>query len=164
MVARLQTIFDEIDDVFHSPFVAMGGDEVDFAAIQNLPEIAAALKERGLGSAMDLYRQFIAEMRGYAASRNKTLRVWEGFGPAAGKPPTSHKPANASTVAIPADGISVAVFDGVYYNPLRLAADGYRMINANTAALYVNEPTCVPELIYDWHPWLFGDLASASSI
>ena len=56
-------------------------------------------------------------------------------------------------------GISVAIFDGVFYPPPRLAADGYRMINANTAALYVNEPTCVPELIYDWHPWLFGDLA-----
>lgn len=48
-----------------------------------------------------------------------------------------------------------------YYNPPQLARDGYRIINSNTATIYVNEPTATPELIYQWHPWLFGDLAYA---
>ena len=33
-VNLFQTIFNEIDDLFHSPFIAIGGDEVDFAALQ----------------------------------------------------------------------------------------------------------------------------------
>jgi hypothetical protein len=48
-----------------------------------------------------------------------------------------------------------------YYNPPQLARDGYHIINSNTATIYVNEPTATPELIYSWHPWLFGDLAYA---
>jgi N-acetyl-beta-hexosaminidase len=159
VVARLQTIFTEIDDVFHSPFVSIGGDEVDFGALQDLPEIKAALKAQQLDSVSDLYRQFIAEMQRFAVARNKTLRVWEGFGPRTGQ--TGHKPVDASVVTIPTEGISVSVFDGCYYNPPRLAGDGYRVINSNTAVLYINEPTSVPEMIYSWHPWLFGDLAYA---
>ena len=48
-------------------------------------------------------------------SKNKTLRVWEGFGPKAGQ--AGHKPGARSAVAVPTAGISVAVFDGVYYPP-----------------------------------------------
>ena len=55
IIGRLQQIFDEIDDVLPSPFVAIGGDEVDFAALSKLPEIADALKTFQLPSASDLY-------------------------------------------------------------------------------------------------------------
>ena len=44
---------------------AMGGDEVSFAALANLPEIIAALKTRNMTDVMDLYRGFIAEMQRY---------------------------------------------------------------------------------------------------
>ena len=55
IIGRLQQIFDEIDDVLPSPFVAIGGDEVDFAALSKLPEIVDALKTFQLPSASDLY-------------------------------------------------------------------------------------------------------------
>ena len=55
----------------------------------------------------DLYRLFIVQMHTYAVSKNKTLRVWEGFGPQSGQ--GGHKPVNASTVAVPTAGISVSV-------------------------------------------------------
>jgi hypothetical protein len=90
---------------------------------------------------MDLYRGFIAEMRTFALARNKTLRVWEGFGPKAGQ--EGHKPIRPSAVTIPASGVSVSIFDGVYYNPLQLARDGYEMINSATAPLYINLPWTV---------------------
>jgi hypothetical protein len=64
-------------------------------------------------------------------------------------------------VVVPTSGLSVSVFDGCYYNPPQLARDGYHIINSNTATIYANEPTSTPELIYQWHPWLFGDLAYA---
>ena len=127
MVARLKTLFDEIDAVFRSPFLAMGGDEVSFDQLADLPEITAALKATNMTGVMDLYREFIAEMQRYAVAKNKTLRVWEGFASADGQ--QGHKPANRSSVTIPTEGISVAVFDGVYYPPTRLAADGCEDLN-----------------------------------
>jgi len=46
--------------------------------LEGLPEIEAAIQAKGFGCAEDLYREFIATMRTFAESRNKTLRVWEG--------------------------------------------------------------------------------------
>ena len=63
---------------------------------------------------------------------------------------------------MPPQSLSVTVFDGVYYSPPQLAADGYHLINSNTAALSLNEPTATAELAYAWHPYLFGDLAYAN--
>lgn len=76
VVKRLQTVFDEIDEVLPSPFVAIGGDEVSFPSVENLPEVLNALKQQSLSGVADLYRLFIVEMRSYAITKNKTLRVW----------------------------------------------------------------------------------------
>lgn len=157
VIVRLQEIFLEIDAVLPSPYFAIGGDEVDFAAVEGLPEVVAAAKVNGYIGAMDLYRAFIEEMRTFATKHNKTLLAWEGFGPVGGQ--GGHKPANASSVAISPESMVVNVFDGVYYNPPKLAADGYKMINSATSPLYSNVDWSQPELIYQWHPWLFGDLA-----
>ena len=76
VIKRLQKLLDEIGEVLPSPFVAIGGDEVSFPAVENLPEVVAAVKERRLMGVGDLYRLFIVEMQAYAVSKNKTLRVW----------------------------------------------------------------------------------------
>jgi N-acetyl-beta-hexosaminidase len=57
VIAAVQTIFDEISQVFPSPYVHCGGDEVNFGALEKLPEITAAIKELGLKSTTDLYRR-----------------------------------------------------------------------------------------------------------
>ena len=66
VISAVQTIFDEISDVFPSEYVHMGGDEVDFGALTNLPEIAAALKRENVAEVADLYRIFIGKMDAYA--------------------------------------------------------------------------------------------------
>jgi hexosaminidase len=76
VISRLQTLFSEIDTVLPSPFVAIGGDEVSFPAVSHLPEVLEALRSNDLSGVADLYRLFIVEMRSYAVSKNKTLRVW----------------------------------------------------------------------------------------
>ena len=68
-----------------TPKVMCGGDEVNFGALDRLPEVQAAIKAFGLNSSTDIYRRFIAEMDSYAKGKNKTLIVWEGFAPAAGQ-------------------------------------------------------------------------------
>ena len=47
-IKALITIFDEISAVFPSAFVHCGGDEVNFAALDRLPEAQAAVKVRRL--------------------------------------------------------------------------------------------------------------------
>ena len=85
-------------------------------------------------------------MREFAVARGKTLRVWEGFGPQGGQ--GGHKPVTPSPVAVPTAGLSVSSFDGCYYNPPQMARDGYRIINSNTATIYINEPTATAQLAY----------------
>jgi N-acetyl-beta-hexosaminidase len=50
-----QTIYDEIEAVFPSGYTMMGGDEVNLAAIQALPEIVAAAAKLGLGRVVALH-------------------------------------------------------------------------------------------------------------
>ena len=76
VIGRLQQLFDEIDEVLPSPFVAVGGDEVAFPSVENLPEVVDAVRRHSLNGASDLYRLFLVEMRSYAISKNKSLRVW----------------------------------------------------------------------------------------
>ena len=115
MIARPRTIFDEISTVFPSEYIHMGGNEVSFKVLECLPEVISALGAANLTRVYDLYRLSIARMRDFAASRNKTLIVWEGFGPIAGQPVVGHEPTPGSVVRIPADGVQVSFFDGVYY-------------------------------------------------
>ena len=116
-VAALQAIFDEIADVFPSDIIHMGGDEVNFNEIKNLPEIAAALKRENVSAVVDLYRIFIRKMHSYAESRNRTLHVWEGFRP----PPAAGPP---SPIDIPKD-IVVSPFDCNIFPAPQLADAGY---------------------------------------
>jgi hypothetical protein len=50
VVSRLQRIYDEIDAVLPSPFVAIGGDEVDFAALEHLPEVHSLSTKHSLSN------------------------------------------------------------------------------------------------------------------
>eukprot|EP00040_Diaphanoeca_grandis_P034105 m.210128 g.210128 ORF g.210128 m.210128 type:complete len:709 (+) comp33064_c0_seq1:323-2449(+) len=158
VVQRMQTIFDEIYAVFKTPIVHMGGDEVNFGALEALPEIKAALKKQNLSSAVDLYRLFIVEMGEYATSTQRTLHAWEGFAPTEGQ--TGRNAQVPSTINIdPKTGITIQPFDCYYYPPPQLAADGYKIINSAWTPLYIagghGED---PELVYQWHPWLFGEV------
>eukprot|EP00935_MAST-01C_sp_MAST-1C-sp1_P001202 g1202.t1 len=165
VILAVQTIFDEISAVFPSEYVHMGGDEVDFGALTNLPEIAAALKRENVAEVADLYRIFIGKMDAYAKSRNKTLHVWEGFKPP--QAPAGAKDGPVSSVPVSKDVI-VSPFDCNIYPPPQLAADGYKLVNSAWTPLYIaaHGTTGVhhpfpPELVYRWNPGLFGSVTHA---
>ena len=158
VIAAIQTIFDEIAAVFPSSFVHCGGDEVSLPRVEGLPEVQAAIQRLGLNSTTDLYRRFISRMDAYAALNNRTLIVWEGFAPAAGQTGRATHPPSA--VPVPPT-VVVSPFDCFYYPPPQLAADGYRIINSAWTPLYIaGGRGSDPELIYRWHPWLFGEVHS----
>eukprot|EP01051_Picozoa_sp_SAG22_P003089 SAG22_NODE_146_length_17566_cov_17.597847_5_plen_993_part_00 len=164
-VKRFQTLLDEVAAVFPSPVMHIGGDELQWWRIDNLTEVADALKATGMASDRDLYRAFIEKMRVFAVSRNKTLHVWEGFGPKQGQ--AGHMPTSdtgfspPSTVVVNPESLVVEAFDGTSYNPLSLVEDGYQIINTMTTPLYVDQPTS-PQLIWQWNPMLFGQLTYAN--
>lgn len=108
MLAALQTIFDEICDVFPGSYVHIGGDEVSFPAIDAIPEAQAEIKRLGLNSSYDLYRRFITQMQDYAKGKGRELMVWEGFGPIQGQ--TGRAAKAPSSVKIPTDGLVVSEF------------------------------------------------------
>ena len=102
--------------------------------IENLPEIAAALKREKVNTTADLYRLFIGQMNDFAKSKGKTLQVWEGF--KSSVPGETSHGAPPSIVPISTD-IVVSPFDCNIYAPPRLAADGYKIINsASPTKLY----------------------------
>jgi len=162
VVAALQTIFDEIGAAFPtSPYVHMGGDEVNLGKVQATPEVQAAMMAKNVTSAAELYRLFLGRMDSYAKARNKTLLVWEGFQPPPPPPAAPHR------VPVSTD-IIVQPFDCNIYTPPRLAADGYKIINSAWTPLYIaahhhtgpHHPF-PPALVYAWNPWLFGTVAHA---
>jgi hypothetical protein len=162
VVHALQTIFSEINAVFPSPYVHMGGDEVSFGKIAKLPEIAAALKRENLSEPTDLYRLFIDNMQRYAKAQGKILQVWEGFRsdvPGEGGPGTPASPVPVSQEVV------VSPFDCNIYAPPLLAKGGYSIINSAWTPLYIaghgrdgaHHPL-PPELVFRWNPWLFGSV------
>ena len=159
VITRLQTIFNEISQVLPSPYLALGTDEVDFEALGKVPEVIAAIKAQSLKTPTDLYRKFINQMNQYALSRGMTLHVWEGFASqkGGGSPPYDQP---ASTISIdPTTNITVSPYDLQRYPPPQLAIDGYRIINTAVTPLYFfpGFPPPLPEMVYQWNPWLFGD-------
>eukprot|EP00041_Stephanoeca_diplocostata_P025954 m.692170 g.692170 ORF g.692170 m.692170 type:complete len:696 (+) comp22859_c0_seq13:228-2315(+) len=158
VIGRVQTIYDEIAAVFPSPFVHIGGDEVNFGALERVPEVQDFIKSKNYSSVTDVYRNFIAEMDAYATARGRTLHVWEGFAPSSGQSGRSTQP--ASNVSInPTSGITVQPFDCYYYPPPQLAEDGYHIVNSAWSPLYVaNGHGEATELIYRWNPYLFGEV------
>ena len=168
VVKAVQTIFDEIAAVFPStPYVHMGGDEVNFGEINSLPEIAAALKRANVSTVTDLYRLFIGEMDVYAKLKEKTLQVWEGFKSNSLNDEGGAGPPVPSSVTVSTD-IVVSPFDCNIYTPPDLAKDGYSIINSAWTPLYIaghgrdgmHHPL-PPELVYRWNPLLFGSVIHA---
>jgi N-acetyl-beta-hexosaminidase len=106
VVAAIQTLYDEVSEVFPGSYMNIGGDEVNLGYVDGLPEAQAAIKALGLKSSYDLYRRFIVQMQTFATKRGRKLVVWEGFGPIQGQTGRAAK-AN-STVVIPTDNIIIS--------------------------------------------------------
>ncbi|MCK9792161.1 beta-N-acetylhexosaminidase [Isoptericola sp. 4D.3] len=81
-------VLDEVCDVFDSPFVALGGDEVPTTAWRERPDTVARAAASGLvgadgeGDVTRLHGWFLARLADHLRSRGRRAVVWdEAFGP-----------------------------------------------------------------------------------
>ncbi|MFJ2300242.1 beta-N-acetylhexosaminidase [Oerskovia paurometabola] len=74
-------VLDEVLDVFDSPWVAIGGDEVPTTLWRENPAIVTLAEERGLADVADLAGWFLARLSEHVTARGRRAVVWdEGFG------------------------------------------------------------------------------------
>ncbi|MGF0116182.1 beta-N-acetylhexosaminidase [Promicromonospora sp. Marseille-Q5078] len=81
-------VLDEVCEVFDSPFVALGGDEVPTTAWRERPDVVARAAGLGLvgpdgeGDVARLHGWFLARLAEHLRSRGRRAVVWdEAFGP-----------------------------------------------------------------------------------
>ncbi|SKC77787.1 beta-N-acetylhexosaminidase [Krasilnikoviella flava] len=81
-------VLDEVCDVFDSPFVALGGDEVPTTAWRERPDIVARAAALGLvgpdgeGDVTRLHGWFLSRLADHLRSKGRRAVVWdEAFGP-----------------------------------------------------------------------------------
>jgi hexosaminidase len=76
-----QHVLDEVCDVFDSPWVAIGGDEVPTTLWRDNPAIVARAAELGLPDVADLAGWFLARLSEHVTAKGRRAVVWdEGFG------------------------------------------------------------------------------------
>lgn len=76
-----KNVLDEVLDVFDSPWVAIGGDEVPTTLWRENPAIVALAEERGLADVADLAGWFLARLSEHVTAKGRRAVVWdEGFG------------------------------------------------------------------------------------
>ncbi|MHB9132923.1 MAG: family 20 glycosylhydrolase [Armatimonadota bacterium] len=141
----LDTLVGEMCEVFRAtPYFHIGADEVVYDGWSNCRDCAREMKRHGLSDIHELYRCFIVRMNNIVKAHGKRTIVWEGF-------------AKDGVTPIPSD-IIVQFFDVFYLQPEEAMALGHDIVNACWGPLYVAGPhtTCPVEMIYQWHPALFG--------
>lgn len=123
---KLKALIDETAKLFpKAPYIHIGGDEASYPNAENDPAMKLAMQRLGEDmTPQDVFVDFIGELADHVIKLGKTPIVWEGF--------------HASEFAkrrIPKQTMVVA-WEGAYYRPARLQADGYRVINAGWDPYY----------------------------
>lgn len=79
-----RAVFDHVMEIFPSPVIAVGGDEVPTTQWQNSQEARQRMKELGLTEADELHGWFVREIVHHLAGRNRRALGWDeiaGVGP-----------------------------------------------------------------------------------
>jgi len=123
----LKRVIGEVADLFPSaPYIHLGGDEAWYAGAENDPHFQAAFRALGPGVRTEhVFADFLGEMAEAVIAKGRTPLIWEGFGP---DPWTKRR--------LPPETVVIA-WEGNYYAPQRLLADGYRVVNAGWDPFYV---------------------------
>jgi hexosaminidase len=81
-LAFFRDVLDEVMDVFDSPYVALGGDEVPTLLWRENPEIVARARELGLDDVSALHGWFLASLCEHVHAAGRRPVVWdEAFRP-----------------------------------------------------------------------------------
>jgi hexosaminidase len=79
-----RAVFDHVVDVFPSPVIGVGGDEVPLTQWENSPDARARLAELGLHEPGELHGWFIRQIVDHLATRGRRATGWDeiaGVGP-----------------------------------------------------------------------------------
>ncbi len=76
-IAFLQNILDEVMDLFPSPYIHVGGDEVPKTRWKQCPKCQAIIKNFTLADEHELQSYFIGQMDQYLQSHNRKLIGWD---------------------------------------------------------------------------------------
>ncbi len=70
-------VLDEVVEIFDSPFIGIGGDEVPTGAWRKNPDIIAHAESLGLASVTDLHGWFLGQLATYLESHDRRAVVWD---------------------------------------------------------------------------------------
>jgi hexosaminidase len=73
----IEGVLDEVCDLFPSPYIHIGGDEVDKYLWDHCPDCQRRMKEEGLKNAEELQSYFIRRIEKYLNSKGKRLIGWD---------------------------------------------------------------------------------------
>jgi hexosaminidase len=72
-----RTVFDHVVDIFDSPVICVGGDEVPITQWLDNPSAADRIKSEGLDSATRLHGWFVGQMAAHLASHGRRTLGWD---------------------------------------------------------------------------------------
>ena len=75
--AFLENVLDEVLELFPSPWIHIGGDEVPKYRWQNCPVCQARMKKEGLRDEHELQSWFIRRIEKYLSSQGRTMIGWD---------------------------------------------------------------------------------------
>jgi hexosaminidase len=75
--AFLENVLDEVLELFPSPWIHIGGDEVPKYRWQNCPVCQARMKKEGLRDEHELQSWFIRRIEKYLSSKGRTMIGWD---------------------------------------------------------------------------------------
>ena len=73
----LESVFDEVIEMFPSPYIHIGGDEVPTYRWQNCSKCQTRIKEEKLNDEHQLQSYFIDRIANYLKQKNKTIIGWD---------------------------------------------------------------------------------------
>lgn len=73
----LERVLDEVCDVFPSPYIHLGGDEVNHAAWRECDACQCLMKEKGISDEVSLQVWFERQLVEHLARRHRTAILWE---------------------------------------------------------------------------------------
>ncbi len=120
----LSEVIDDLCRLFpNSPYIHIGGDEVNKVPWTNCIHCQSYMKEHGLPNVEELYRHFIVRMNELVVKHGKRSIVWEGF-------------KVDGLVEIPRD-IIVMEYECYYELPGKLIEAGYEVVNTSWQPNYI---------------------------
>lgn len=132
----LKNIFTELMELFpDSPVIHIGGDEAAVKCWENCPECRKAMREKGLSDMRALENAFMTELSRFIVESGRTPVVWR----------------TSSGQVYPTDTMIQVWLD--IHEPLKVAANGNKMIYSVHSSLYFDYPANMSE---PWLPWMFS--------